>query len=383
MNRLLCIGQVVYVACLAACGFPRPADLADDGGVIDAPALVDADAPVSSDASVPADASPGCFGQLINICLSAVPVQPLNIQDVTTIDTDTSSMCSADTNRSEYCVLAATDITVGAALRATGTRPLILLASGTLRSRASGVIDVGSHRVRPQGSPEIGAGADPAACAVGTLPGNSGGGAGGSFVGSGGAGGFNNGLDGSAPGLPSAPVTFITDVRGGCAGQDGSGHAAKGHGGGAVFLIANVSIIVDGLINAAGEGGAESAAGGGGGGGAGGMIGLDAPTVTVTSLLLASGGGGGGGGGALGGAPGPGADPTTVGAAAGGVGTGEGGIGGNGSEPQSAGSGAMGQPGFSSDLDSNGGGGGGGGAGIIKAPAAATFAVATSPPAVR
>src|SRR6185436_8796867 len=101
-------------------------------------------------------------------------------------------------------------------------------------------------------------------------------------------------------GTAGSAVSVVNELRGGCPGQGGAGisdEGAKGHGGGAVLLIAGRTIDVRGAINAAGEGGggAGTSAAGGGGGGSGGMIVLDAPTITNSGLILASGGGGGGG----------------------------------------------------------------------------------------
>jgi len=320
-----------------------------------------------------------CFGTgLLNICLQTAPTGSLTSALLTTINTDTSPKCAPVRSGGNYCVLAATTINLDEKLRATGTRPLVLIAIDSITTTA--VIDVGSHRGPPE---EAGAGADPAACAPGTAPTTvtttSGGGAGGSFTGLGGSGGGGAAGSGGAGGTPGAVADPITELRGGCAGQAGEGpaKATAGHGGGAVFLIAGNKIDVQGGINAAGAGGAAGVTGaaGGGGGGAGGMIGFDAPMITVSGLILANGGGGGEGSGQT--TPGAaGADPNAINAATGGNGaTGNGGDGGNGSPATTAGAGGAGANGAS------GGGGGGGGAGLIKAPATATLGTQVSPPA--
>lgn len=324
------------------------------------------------------DSPPGtqaCFGTgLSQICFASAPTQPLTISGPTTIDTTTSPMCASVIAGGSYCVLAATEITIEATLRATGARPLVLVASDSITTMTSGLIDVGSHRGM---TPETGAGADPAACQGDTPPVTSGGGAGGSFTGSGGAGGI--GSSGTGPGgVPGAPVTTITEVRGGCGGQDGAGSSkgARGHGGGAVFLIAGNSIGVAGGINAAGEGGGAGTLtmSGAGGGGAGGLIGFDAPAITITSLILANGGGGGEGSGTnTSGIVG--SDPAGVAAASGGSGgSSTGGDGGSGSAGAAAGPGAAGL-----NAATGGGGGGGGGAGLVKAPASAALGTQVSP----
>jgi hypothetical protein len=327
----------------------------------------------------PPDAPPGaqaCFGTgIVRVCFAAPPPTPLTISAQTTINTDNSSMCATTvSSTSDYCVIAATSITVDATLRATGTKPLVLIASDAIT--VNQLIDVGSHRAT-QTTPElIGAGADPAACTPGTPAGTRGGGAGGSFTGQGGDGG--GGAAGGLGGQAVNGTTTITELRGGCPGQAGNGGGAGtgGHGGGAVYLIAGNRIDIAGPgINAAGEGGApgapsEGASSGAGGGGSGGMIGFDAPTITCASLLLANGGGGGEGSGE--GGPGaPGKDPsTTAGSAGGSGGATVGGNGGTGSAGPAAGPGGDGRNGSSTTGRNNGaGGGGGGGAGLIKGPA--------------
>jgi hypothetical protein len=353
---------------LAACGFPRPADVPD------------------------LDAATACFGNdLVTVCLASTPSRPLAITAQTTIDTSDSSMCAATTSSAKYCVVAATTISISAKLRGIGSKPLVLVASDSIAVTLDGSIDVGSHRFTGVGLPQIGAGADPSICAPGALPTSTGGGAGGSFAGLGGSGGngINAGTGGGRAG--AAVVLPLTELRGGCPGQDGHSAAddqgAGGHGGGAVFLIAGTKIDVRGPINATGGGGGgggEDSGGaqfiaGGGGGGAGGMIGFDAPVVSCNNLLLASGGAGGEASGAGFGQPG--ADPTTTSAAAGGRGNANGGDGGAGSSASVAAAGSAGVDGLVGAY--GGGGGGGGGAGFIRAPAGATLGSYLSPPATR
>jgi hypothetical protein len=332
--------------------------------MIDAMAMIDApiDMPPPIDAQV-------CFGTApFTICLLEPPTTPLSITTAATINTATSPMCSAIASGGDYCVLVGTDITINAKLRATGSKPLVLLATNSITT--SSVIDVGSHRGV---TPETGAGADPALC-VGTAPVDGGGGAGGSFIGLGGVGGASA-RGGSVGGMPVAAVA-VTTLRGGCPGQSGNGDdpGARGHGGGAVLLIAGSAISLGDEILAGGEGGTAGTnnTSGGGGGGAGGMIVLDAPNVTNSgnSLILANGGAGGQGSGEN--TPGgPGADSATITAASGGMGGAvNGGIGGNGSAGMQAGSGGPGAVGtiFNPGNLRGAGGGGGGGAGVIKSP---------------
>jgi hypothetical protein len=313
-----------------------------------------------------------CFGHApFTICLPAEPtaLRLIASTTTTTINTDSSPLCEPVVSGGSVCVLAGSVITIRSKLRATGTRPLVLIATRSIISSA--LIDVGSHRDE---DPETGAGSNPPICATmaGTPPDSERGGAGGSFVGRGGFGGFGGEPGGTVPG---------TTLRGGCTGQAAdSADGVGGHGGGAVLLIAGSSLHIDGDINAAGEGGGPGIGAtwsGGAGGGAGGMIVFDAPIIEVTSLVLANGGGGGEGSGA--GDGNPGADPSGIAPAAGGSGGSFAGDGGNGAAGVAAGTGADGLTG--SGRDGGGGtGGGGGGAGVIKAPAHATLGTRVSPP---
>ncbi len=378
-NRIMYV--IACAHCVAACGSVRGASLvANDGGPVDGAAM---------DAAV--DAAP-CFGsQLVRVCVASPPTQPLTITTPTTIDTGQALACATVTSDG-YCVIAATEVMINSTLRATGPKPLVLVASGSITVTTTGIIDVGSHR---NATPELGAGADVSGCDVGVLPvtaNTAGAGAGGSFVGVGGNGGTGWNVAGMG-GIAGLAVPTVDRLRGGCPGQKGAvstdsrqptpDAGAGGHGGGAVYLIAGLMIDVQGTINAAGEGGGATppgnGPGGGGGAGSGGMIGFDAPTIRNTGLILASGGGGGGGGSDLGGGGMPGADPSTTAAATGGPGaSGTGGPGGSGSSRTSAAmSGANG--GIESDVSVGAGGGGGGGAGLIKAPATASLGSNVSP----
>jgi hypothetical protein len=320
-----------------------------------------------------------CFGTApFALCFATPPAGAIDVSMPTTFDTvngivnGTQLNCATPRSGDEgnnYCVIAANTITINAPLRATGTKPLVLLAVTSID--VVNTIDVGSHRLGAMDS--IGAGADPTGsgrCNAGNPPsavgGTSGGGGGGSFIGGGGNGA--NGGSGSGGGHGSV-TPLGTVLRGGCPGQNGAGTTPGkgGHGGGAVFLIAGNSITVGGMILAGGEGGAggTSNSDGGGGAGAGGLIGFDAMSITVTGTLIANGGGGGGGaslGGTNGGNGGD-ADLTTA-APGGNGGNSSGGSGGAGSAGSAGGSGVT--PGDAT----GGGGGGGGGAGLIKGPPA-------------
>jgi hypothetical protein len=336
------------------------------------------DGPPDGRPDAPPDAMEFCYGAApFTICLLAAPNNAIDIGQNTTIDTGTGvstgtpNLTCAPTFRGGdgYCVLVAKTISISSTLRATGSKPLVLLAADSITT--TGQIDVASHRTPAE---SIGAGADPGgtACPAGVGPmtnGTSGGGAGGSFNGLGGGGGIGGNAGGTG-GTPGASTAVVNVIRGGCAGQDGAGSnkGLRGHGGGAVFLLAGNTITVNSIINAGGEGGGGAATNdsGGGGGGAGGMIGFDAPNINVGANVIANGGAGGeGSGSTTQGASG--ADSTTKTAAQCGNSS-NGGDGGNGSAGPAAGPGAKG----ADDLNAvGGGGGGGGGAGIIKGPVAA------------
>ena len=295
----------------------------------------DASAPAvdaMAEPDVPGDGS-NCFGAgLVRTCLGEPPAAPRSL--ATAFDTD-SADCVVEQG---WCLVAATELSV-TSLRVTGSRPLVLVATGSIT--VDGVLDVASRRTAT--GFELGAAASSPACVPGQTPSAGGGGPGGSFGGRGGNGGA-----GTLNVAESAFATSITAFRGGCAGLDGDGSPASGGpSGGAVYLLARTQITVTGSINASGAG-----AGPGGGGGSGGMIGLEAPVVSVSGAVFANGGGGGEGGGA------PGANPSNATTPAVGGSGGEGGDGGTGSASTTR-TGAAGQ---SAAL---GGGGGGGGAGVI------------------
>jgi hypothetical protein len=333
-----------WIACLSwltACGFHSrvaPADATED-----------------SAASL-------CFDGFTRVCLQALPTMPLVVGADMTIDTTAGCAETTMGTADGVCVVAATTIEVsaGATLRATGPRPLVLLATTSIM--ISGTLDAASHW-----NGTAGPGANPVACSLGTAPtvtsGSGGGGYGGTFVTIGGDGGdsLTRGAKGIAPTTSAVPGS----LRGGCSGIAGASTnaGAGGAGGGAVELLA-ASIMVSGRVNASGAGGGAGTSNdsGGGGGGSGGMIVFDTATPAVTGVVMAQGGGGGGGSGGAGSGT-PGADPTEagVGAAPGSGfhdGGGTGGAGGAGAIMTDAGDAEAG--------NLIGGGGGGGGAGLVR-----------------
>jgi hypothetical protein len=309
------------------------------------------------DASVPIDAptidapTTVCFGTgIVQVCLPQPQGTVAFMAASSKINTDTDPACAVLTSASQpdLCVIAANTIQVATTVKVTGSRPLVLVAVDGVT--ISGVLDGSSVDNSP------GPGANPASCAAGTAAAASTGGYGGSFGGVGGNGGGTGG--GTAPAATPSPTT----LRGGCPSGDGGIGVHGVPGGGAVYVIAKGSIMVNGTINASGDAGEAGGpiTDGGSGGGSGGMIGLDAPMVSVAGQLFANGGGGGEGGVA---APATSSDgqvcTAALDAAQGGAGS-AGGDGGNGS----AGTALDGTDGLNGGA--NGDGGGGGGTGVIK-----------------
>jgi hypothetical protein len=348
------------------CSFTAAEQSSRDAGTVshDGPGTAAHDSHLDAHAA-PVD-SDACYGSggLFTACFAAPPSSSLSIDSnkTTKLDTDGSDcVVMHQAGGPDVCVIAASTISINSDLRATGSRPLVLVAATTLELGAT--IDVSTH------DGNDGAGADPTACgtAGAGMANNSGGGggAGGTFGGKGGAGATGANGNGGTGGAAAALGTAPTFVRGGCAGADGGGTNAGtgGHGGGAIYLIAGTSISLNSSANikASGDlGGGGAKHTGGGGAGAGGLIGLDAPAVSIddNADVWANGGGGGEGGGDND----AGNDGNTSSqpdqAASGGNGNTNGGNGGDGGYGTHAAQ--DGGP------DSAGGGGGGGGVGVIR-----------------
>lgn len=371
------LATILFAFGMAGCryllGDEPMADVREDAAIDGLP-----DADPFRDAA--ADAPPGFVcagstGMLNGVCV-APELAPVTIQ--TALDTD-GSACMPYTPGSAYCVIAGTTIDVETTL-VTGSRPLVLLATEEIR--VDGALDISARGGGAQRAP----GGDPAGGCNGGIPAGGGqnpetrGGAGGSFGGVGGRGGVRNGNDYSATsGVPGAAIALSppTTLRGGCRGQNGGAGAPGGFGGGAVYLVSLERIAVTGSINASGAGGSGGGVRrGGAGGGSGGMIGLDAPAVSVTGTVFADGGGGGEGGGGQN--PGEaGDDPTGRAPAAGGsllVGGSDGGSGSFGTVVD--GGNALRQ----NNTESGGGGGGGAGAIWIHATMPSLSGTISPPP---
>lgn len=350
---------------VAACGFPRPADIPDPG---------------AADARVPpADASL-CYGSFVRVCFDSaadLPTHPRHFGDdghPVLINTDVASLCDQHNDRkSAYCVITGAGMAFAqtTSFYAQGSKALVLLSTATVDLR--GAIDVSGFLGSAAGAVPMGG------CAEGAAVQGSSGGAGGSFGGRGGNGGVVNAPAGSSAAAP-ALTAFPATLRGGCAGQAGDMFgipASPGGGGGGAVAIIAPSLVLDGVINASGQGGsggAASAGEGGGGGGSGGMIVLDIPMTGISlgsnGKLFANGGGGGeGGDGFSTGAPGMTPFRPTPAASGGGTGvSGPGNLAGGKGGDGSAGAELGGSTSPGGVQGSGGGGGGGGGAGFIHAP---------------
>jgi hypothetical protein len=368
------VARVTWLAAsavLTACGF-TPGQF----GV-----SIDAEVPV---ADVRPDSMPGesCFGTgLAIVCYpdADVPTGEYRPQPGS-LSTGVDANCDrilTQTAGPDLCVKHAATIVIEGNVAWTGSRPLVLLATETITIAASAVLDVsrgaggsGTGCMSPStGDPDL---------ATGASAGAGGGGAGGFSIG----GGFGGNGQGVGDGGTAGGMIELVAVRGGCPGAKGGNSSAgdggtRGDPGGGVYLIAGDAIQIDGDVLAnggGGKGGANKA--GGGGAGSGGLIGLDAPTVTMGSNATLSANGGGGGEGGGGGNPGDDGDDALAydDRADGGNTNSNGSNGGYGSIDTNAPTGGQ--------MSGDGGGGGGGGAGYIRV-FATTKALNTkiSPPA--
>ena len=392
-------GLLSLCGLLVGCSF-------DGGGVSDDVVTIDASR-IDADPDVP-DASPnapdaGCGGadlsfEPANVARCDIPTPNGDFtfpEQKVEIDTSTGTIMiggvpSTELARAvvtqtgsslEALVVSARDLTIPAdvEIRATGSRPLILVAVGSMTV---------SGRITVAGAPGApGAGAD-LACATGAgqpgaiqtadndLDGGAGGGGGG-FGTAGGTGAYVSPVvakpQATAGGADWGNIT-LAPLVGGCSGGTGAeldgGAVAAGGGGGGLQLVGETIIVTSsGEVTASGGGGrgAEDEAAGGGGGGSGGAVLFHADGLTIAGVITANGGAGGEGRrDTQAGTPGENGNTARLTAttpAEGGHGA-AGGNGGDGGVLLVAGAGA--EAGVGSDTETAGGGGGGGGVGRVR-----------------
>lgn len=354
----------------AGCGF----SVAPSGAADDQPGDGSVDVPVDACVS---------FSSQLDTCGKAGPDTTLS--GTLTLNTDsgellqgttpmpiTSAVVATTTNQLEVRAWYVGILTLAAntQLRAVGSRPLAIIASGKVTFLMGAVIDVSAG----------GAGAS-TACNPGPTKGSdenggAAGGGGGGFQGAGAPGGDGNkdgnGSTGGTAGpklaaMPAGPLGGCPGAKGGVGGDPGGD---GGPGGGAIYIASatEIELLAMAGINAGGGGGgggkkqgSQFGDAGGGGGGSGGMIFLEAPRVRSAGTLAANGGGAGeGSGNGDAGNPGSPGALSTMRAEGGRGGSSSGSDGGKGSA-------AAALDGEGAAAPQNGGaGGGGGGAGYVR-----------------
>lgn len=390
-------GLVCCCGVLAACSFDG-GGVGDDVGRDDA-SVFDAD-PNAPDASA-IDA--GCGGAALSFepanvsrCDIPAPLGAYTFPDLK-IDVDTTAgeirigggapvtvLATAIVTQTgssvEAMVISATDLTIpaGVEMSVTGSRPLIIVAIGsmTVNGRISAIGGLESSGPGANLLCTTGAGHPGVVqTADNGLDGGAGGG-GGAYGSAGGTGGYVSPLvpvPVATPGGAAWGNTTLTPIVGGCSGGTGAeidlGMVDAGGGGGGLELVGESVIVTgSGEVTASGGGGsgAMDEAAGGGGGGSGGAILFHAVGLTIAGAVTANGGAGGegrrdtavgtnGGGGNS-------TRATATTAAIGGSGA-AGGNGGNGGVLLLTGGNA--EAGQGSTTETAGGGGGGGGVGRI------------------
>ncbi|HEY1547967.1 MAG TPA: hypothetical protein VGG28_09105 [Kofleriaceae bacterium] len=190
----------------------------------------------------------------------------------------------------DLAFIVATSFTLGsgATIAASGSNPLVILASGPIEidgvlSISAPVIGVSPCMIGPAGFPDPGKGG--------------GGGTGGAYQGGGAGGGASANGELTAS---SAGVTSVYFPYPGCTGGPGAGGGTtQAMPGGGIYLVslASITIASTGGIDAGGSGGPVevTALAGGAGGASGGTIMLETPTINNLGTIAANGGGGAGG----------------------------------------------------------------------------------------
>lgn len=401
---------VLGLALLQACSFDSGGVDSQDGGAVPDANTIDAgpndpdanrpDAPASPPDASPPDAGPDPITEDVvhvgadaetaghaELVLSGTVA--INTTDLTFDGNPPSAHFDTATQDGEadieLAILHVKTLTVlaGADVRVTGSRPLVVIASGDII--IAGLLDAGARRAAPgAGGDGPGAGDGAGGDGVhitGTFRDSGGGGAGHNVAGGVGGSATCNGSCTNGPAAGGSAGASVGDpaqtlLRGGSGGGAAVScvSEAAGAGGGAVQLYSGTSITIalTGAINVGGGGGGGGSLcvgnhGAGAGGGSGGAIFLQSPSITHAGNLAANGGGGGSGAGEddqnVFTAGNPGADGALgTGRAAGGAALDEFGAGGG-----RGGAGASAPESGGSDGSTSGNGGGGGGSvGRIK-----------------
>lgn len=193
----------------------------------------------------------------------------------------------------------------GVTITATGSRPLLIRASGPL-SLAGTIAGDGQSSVDSfsAGGPVFaggpGGGAGGADTLAGDGPGGGGaqetasdGGGGGGFGGAGARGGVDVGTTPAAGGAPYGDL--IAALQGGSGGAGGNTTGGGGGGGAIALQGSTVAVSSTGVVSAVGGGGAVADNGASGGGSGGGVL-LRGDSITMDGALSVNGGDGGAGG---------------------------------------------------------------------------------------
>jgi len=339
---------------------------AADGGPLDA-AMTLADAMSAGDAPVDAPFAPNPEAGPLGFTPSNFTLTGLDAgqggdagaSDVMVTQSCTDSNClpapatimtSSGTSAALY-VFDSLTVIQSAALRFTGTLPVIVVVQTTANIQGQILVNGSDTTAGPGGffGANAGAGSGQPGFSAG-FPASASGGAG--YCGSGGSGAATS-QPAATGGMPYGSPSLVPLIGGSAGGAENG--SFSGPGGGAIEIVAGQGITIGafGAINAGGGGGDGYA--NAGGGGSGGAILLEAPVVTVGGTLAANGGGGGQSVGSL--MSGGGSDATANAQPA----PGFGGVGGSGSAAASI----NGTSGVGPDAG-NGVGAGGGGAGRIR-----------------
>jgi hypothetical protein len=312
---MIAMRAVLVCVALTGCGF-SPHEVAGDGPPRDTTADGDGS---GSNGFAPAhltsaDGQPGSQVVILDGNTITIDTTTLTISGTTLQAGEFDARAQLVAGAPQVAVLhvQSLKVTAGTHVSISGTRPLIVVASGKIE--IFGVLDAGAHGITPgAGGNAPGAGEAPGLHGNHSTTGGTtdSGGGGGGYGELGGAGGDIEGCTlaypGGAPGAQTGTgaIAILTGGSGGGTGAGGScSNNSGGAGGGAIQLTSLTAISVEagGAIVSGGGGGTGGTDCGsidgnsGAGGGAGGAILLQAPAITNQGVVAANGGGGGGGG---------------------------------------------------------------------------------------